>query len=107
METKTSRLWLLAALMAILTGCSPYGYVYHHTTQPLDTSMDQTPTMFGDPQEGDIKHFSYNVVDLSIGSNGIGEIARTRGIETIYFADIETLRILGIWEQTFVHVYGK
>lgn len=104
---KTSYLLFPAILLVLLAGCSPYGYIYHHTIQPLDTNMTRTPAVTSGPQEGDIKRFNYNVVDLSMGSNGIGEIARAQGMETIYFADVETLRILGIWTQTFVHVYGK
>ena len=34
-------------------------------------------------------------------------IAKENGIETIYYADLETLSILGIWNQYTVHVYGK
>ena len=40
-------------------------------------------------------------------SNGIGDIARKNGLEAIYFADLETFSILGIWSQYRVHVYGK
>lgn len=98
---------LLATLFFTLSGCSPYGYIFHHTTRPLDSNMNRTPAMANNSPEGDIKHFSYNVIDIRVGKNGIGDIAREYGLTEIYFADIETLRILGIWEQEFVHVYGR
>jgi hypothetical protein len=37
----------------------------------------------------------------------IGDIAKKNGIQELYFADLETLRVLGIWNQYWVHVYGK
>ena len=38
---------------------------------------------------------------------GIGDIARQHGLEEVYFADLETLSILGYWEQQWVHIYGR
>ena len=97
-------LWLLSMFM----GCSPYGVVYHHTIRPLSTNMSQTPLATTRiDSRGDIKRFRYNVIDFSAGTNGIGDIARKQGLETIYFAELEKLSILGIWKQEFVRVYGE
>ena len=67
--------------------------------------MSQTPVN-GNNGQGDIKHISY-YVDVMWDSNAIGDIAKKHGIETIYYADIETLSVLTIWNQYTVHVYGK
>jgi hypothetical protein len=35
-------------------------------------------------------------------------LIRKNGIETVYYADIEKLRVLfGIWQEDIVHVYGR
>ena len=89
----------------LLAGCTPYGVLYTHIKKPLDTNMFQTPVN-GNNAQGDIKHISF-YVDVMWDSNAIGDIAKKNGIETIYYADIETLNILTIWNQYKVHVYGK
>ena len=40
-------------------------------------------------------------------TNGIGEIGKENGLEEVYYADLETLSVLGIWTQRWVHVYGR
>ena len=39
-------------------------------------------------------------------SKHFGEIAKEHGFETVYYADLETLSVLGVWTQQYVHVYG-
>jgi len=86
-------------------GCTPIGIVYTHTKTPLDTNMSQTPAE-GRNAHGDIKHISF-YVDVMWDSNAIGDIAKKSGIETVYFTDLEVRRILYIWNQYIVHVYGE
>lgn len=81
------------------------GAFYTHTVQPLDVNVNQTPV--GSMESAsDIKVFSY-YVDFLWDTNAIGDIAEKGGIETIYYADLEMLRILGIWSQYKIHIYGK
>jgi len=94
---------LLCALC--LTGCG-MGLIYTHTITPLDLNSNETPLVI-ESEEGDVKHLSYSLVDVQWDSNAIGDIALENGIETIYFADIEFLSILGIWNQDTVHIYGR
>jgi hypothetical protein len=35
-----------------------------------------------------------------------GTIARDYGFEEVYYADLQTLRVLGVWPQRFVTIYG-
>ena len=82
------------------------GMLYQHTVVPLSTDFKNTPA--GERTgNGDVKRFRYSVVDINWDTNAIGDIAKKAGLEEVYFADIETLRILGIWTQTWVHIYGK
>jgi len=88
-----------------LNSCAPVGIVYTHTKRPLDTNMSRTPAD-GRNVHGDLKHISF-FVDVIWDSAAIGDIAKKNGMETVYFADLETLRVLYIWNQYIVHLYGK
>ena len=100
------RIHVLAAVMLVILFAPGCGLVYTHTIRPLDVNLDETQNI-KDKGDGDIKQFSYSLVNVLWDSNAIGDIARRQGFETVYYADIETLRILLIWNQYKVHVYGK
>lgn len=99
----------LAALTvaALLRGCGG-GFIYTHTLEPLTLDMKQTP-MAETEKTGAIKHLSLRKSSISVewSSNAIGDIARKHGLQKVFFADIETLAVLGVWRQRTVHVYGK
>jgi hypothetical protein len=94
----------MALLCLLMAGCTP-GFIYTHQTEPLALNFRTTPSG-RNAAKGDVKHFSY-YVDVRWDKNGIGEIARKNDIEEIYYADLETFSVLGIWQQRWVHVYGK
>ena len=103
---KRSCLFLLfTAAVLLLAGCSPYGIVYTHIKKPLDTNMSRT-LVDDSAAQGDIKHIRV-YVDVMWDSNAIGDIAKKHGIETVHYADMETLSVLGVWHQYTVHVYGR
>lgn len=96
---------LTAGLSLGLAGCAgPFGLVYTHTVEPLTTDFHCTPAV-GDEAKGDTKQIDYYVRVLWSG-NGIGAIAKQHGFESVYYADLETLRVLGVWTQEWAHVYG-
>jgi hypothetical protein len=103
----------LAGCGYITLGDGIQGVVYRHTTTPLDVHLDVTPAFRDLSQEGEgnVKYISVHYfpvyIDIAWDSNAIGDIARARGIETVYYADEEVFSILGIWTQTTVHIYGK
>jgi hypothetical protein len=96
---------LLACSMFTLSSCVS-GIIYTHTTNPLSTNFKDTPFVDRAPAKGDVKEVDY-YIRVSWNANGIGEIAEANGFEKVYYADIESLRILGIWTQEWVHVYGS
>ncbi len=102
------RLLLIAASCTLLTLQSSCvsGWVFHRVVEPLDTNFNETP-VGGDAKRGSTKRVTVQYVDVQWDSNGIGEIGKEHGLEEVYFADVETLRILGIWRQRWVHVYGR
>ena len=90
-----------------LTGC---GFIYTHTIEPLDVNLDRTPFSCDmDSKHGDIKHIYVPYVRIHglWDSAAIGDIAKREEIDTIYFADLEVLKVLGVWSQYTVHIYGK
>ncbi len=100
-------LGILVMILAI-SGCghiTPSGYLFTRVITPLDKNFSRTPSGIKRGKSS-IKHFHY-YVDVKWDSNAIGEIAKRNGFETIYFADIEILSILGYWNQYTVHVYGE
>jgi hypothetical protein len=90
----------------LLCGCMR-GLIYTHTTQPLTTHFNRTPVGNGSQAKGDVKELRYNSYMRVIwDENSIGSIAKEAGFSEIYYADIETFSILGIWTQYRVFVYG-
>jgi len=97
---------LLACAALGLSGCAgQLGLVYSHTIEPLSKDFYRTPVVT-DQAAGDVKQIHFYVRVLW-NDNAIGEVAKENGIDEVYYADLETLRVLGIWTQQWVHVYGR
>lgn len=99
------RMALVPALL--LTGCV-YGGLYTHTVVPLTFNRDPTEVARSQGQAtGDIQQIQFYVAVL-VGENGIGDVAKKHGIETVYYADTETRSVLfGLWREDIIHVYGR
>ena len=89
----------------LISGCG-VGIIYTHTWQPLTVDAHQTPVVQSE-KSGAIKHIQLPYVGVAWDSAGFGDIAKEHGIKELYFADLETLRVLTIWNQYTVHLYGK
>ncbi len=94
------------AFALLFSGC-----VYVHTVQPLTLNMDRTPVAAVE-KSGSLKLITFPPLSGSYqlvawDSAAIGDIAKKQGMQEVYFADLETLSILRIWNQYTVHVYGK
>ncbi|MBN1422748.1 MAG: hypothetical protein JXP34_28490 [Planctomycetes bacterium] len=106
------RATLLAAAALLVAGCVG-GAIYERTTMPLDANYRRTPVFDRHPNEarGEIRHLTIPLgdfqADFAWDSNAIGDIARRNRMETVYYADLEFLNILGVWHQYTVHVYGR
>lgn len=101
MRTGTATPLLLAAL---LSGCT--GFVYTHSTRPLDVDMAATP-VFAARGDGDVKRIQVNLVDVQWGESGLVAAARAADLETIHYADVETFSVMGVFTRRVVHVYGE
>lgn len=105
MGGQRTRTALVATLLALGASCAS-GSVYTHTVTPLDGDFNATPVM-QKGGSGNVKQVTYSNVEFEWGVNGIGEISKLSDFEEIYYADFELLSVLGIWTQTWVHVYGR
>lgn len=99
-------------LAAAGSGCMS-GLIYTHTVQPLTTNFERTPVFVHKLETGDsdVKHLTIPVANVPVtfewSTNAFGDIARREGLAELYYADLEVLSVLGIWQQRTVHLYGK
>ena len=98
----------IAAVLTIAligAGCTA-GILYQHTVTPLTINHRAEPAA-GIEGENDIKHIQLPYVGIMWGDAALGDIAREKGLQELYFADLEYLSVLTIWRQYTVHLYGK
>ena len=96
---------VLAAFVTVSFVCAATSGCRHVVT-PLDLDFDRT-AIHERVGRGEVKHVRYKMAEVKWDSNGIGDIARRHGMEAIYYADLETLSILGLFTEQTVHVYGR
>jgi hypothetical protein len=96
----------LAACCCSATSCVT-GLIYQHRVMPLTTDFRSTAADGAQTAAGDTKHLQLSYLNVIFDSNGIGEVAKQNGLQQVDYADLETLTILGIWTQQWVHVYGR
>ena len=95
----------LLALPALLPGCQ---MLYRHTTTPATNDFNATPIVSEIPSSLNVKRIKYSWwLDVQWDSNAIGDIAKAHGISPVYYADVEELQILFVWNQTWLIVYGE
>ena len=111
----TSRVRQAAVAMVlsllVLTGCVN-GAIYTHTTEPLDVDFNDTPVHTGGRGESwktlVIPIFYQGArLEFHWGDMSIANSMKEAGIETVHYADLETMSVLGIWNERWVHVYGE
>ncbi len=92
-------------LVLLATGCMR-GLIYTNVTQPLTTHFGETPVVQNGYEKGDVKQLRYSYFHLIWDDNAIGALAKRAGFSEVYYADLQTISILGIWTQYRVRVYG-
>ena len=108
-----SRAIAVLSLSLVLSGCANgvlyNGGLYSHLVEPLTINPSPTEVRSSMTQAlGRINQFSYQVVSVRVGKNGLGQVAKEHGLETIYFADIERWSVVfGLWQKEVVHIYGR
>jgi hypothetical protein len=89
-----------------------FGGLYSHTIEPLTFNNNPTEVRESLRQaRGVINQVEYplsSVLTIRLGRNGLGDVAKRHGIETVYYADIENWSALfGLWSRDVVHIYGR
>lgn len=104
---KVKFLPMILAVTLLVSGCS-VGLIYTHTWQPLTVDMHTTKVV-PTSGEGDIKHVALFYPQLSVAWDdaAFGDIAKEKGLHELYFADLEYMSVLRIWNHYTVHLYGK
>ena len=83
------------------------GLIYTNVTKPLTKNFDRTPVVDDHAGKGDVKELRYNsYLRVIWDDNALGSLAKDAGFSQIYYADLQTFSILGIWTQYRVRVYG-
>lgn len=100
---RAPKLWALALLLAAAPGC-----VYRHTVEPLDVNLNATQ-VWQDTRDGesDMIRVSIDGVRADWGDMSVETAARTGGLATIDYADVEEWSVLGIVTDTKLHLYGR
>ena len=100
------------AVAPLLSGCIT-GLIYTHTVEPLDVNLSATPVHVERAETGEsaVSHINIPLTSVPIdflwNSNAIGDAMKRNGIEEVYYADLETLSVLRIWNEYTVHIYGR
>lgn len=108
-----SRKVVVLLLSLIIAGCANGvllgSGLYTHTVQPL--TINPNPTEVRDSMKqarGYTNQLQYEVVSIRVGKNGLGQVAKEHGLETVYFADIERWSaFFGFWQMSVVRIYGR
>jgi len=105
---RTTHLLLLSLAVALLPGCV-FGLVYHHTIEPLDLDHGDTPVFTHRMESGtaDLKVVTYAYLGVAWDGFDLASAAKENGIAEIYYADLETLRVMFVWHRYWVHIYGR
>ncbi len=117
------RMYLLFAVLALgltLMGCTRAlvfnNGLFAHTTEPLTFNKNPTEIMTCESEaRGRINQFQNPVsgpivvpISIRLGKNGLADVAKEHGINTIYYADIEHWSVFfGLWSSDIVHIYGR
>jgi hypothetical protein len=113
---KLDRVAILFAAILLLSGCSNTlvfnNGLFMHTVEPLTFNREATKLKETERKAvGRISQFQYPVsaaISVRLGKNGLGDVAKMHGINTIYYADLERWSaVFGLWSQDIVHVYGR
>jgi len=105
---------MLVTGLICLSGCGTgplIGLVYTQVKLPLTVDLDASPVPSHPPNSDQIIEIKEPFTGLGLyarmNSNALGDIARTNGVERLYFADQEVFSVLGIWKTNRVFLHGE
>jgi hypothetical protein len=94
----------------MMAACAP-GLIYTDVTVPLTKNVEQTPigTKLATNSTQHVRiPLPRGRLAAEWDSRAIGETAKKRGLEEVYYADLRILSILaGTWKRETIRVWGK
>ena len=94
--------------MFACTGCVT-GAVFEFVTRPLDVNLNGPPVhkgYRGTSTKRLVIPYPFRM-QFEWGSTAVADGMAKAGITKIYYADIQTLSVLGFWRQRWIYVYGE
>jgi len=90
--------------------CVPAGFLFTYARIPYTHDLNNT-AMTDFEADGRVVRIKEPLTGYGIytelNTNAIGDIAARHGIHEVYFADLEILSILGIFNHNKLYIYGK
>lgn len=112
-KTAVRALLLVLLFLPMLACAQPplIGLAYTHVHLPLTRDLRVTQPPDRKPSHQKIVEIKEPVSGVGfyarVDSNAIGDIARTHGLNTLYFADQEIFSLFGILNTVRVDLYGE
>jgi len=115
---RTGLLVLATMLLLSQAGCGLvrietsglYGYIYTNTRVPFTKDLDNTPVVHTQSDGVIVKikePFSGLGVYTEFNTNALGDLAKKNNMNKLYYAELETFELFGIWRQRRLYLYGE
>ena len=107
---------LVLLMQPLLLGCSSLnssgliGYVFTYTRVPYTEDLNNTPVIQTKSDGAIIKiqePFLGTGMYVKFNTNAIGDLAKRYNMKKVYYAELETFDVLGIWQQRTLYLYGE
>lgn len=118
-KSRTIGLSILAGILLLLqSGCGLvridtsglYGYIYTKTRMPFTKDLNNTPVVHTQSDGVIVKikePFSGLGVYTEFNTNALGDLAKKYNMSKLYYAELETFELFGIWRERRLYLYGK
>lgn len=109
MNVRSVRAFAICAVAAFAPGCMN-GWLYKNYKEPVVLNMNNTPR--GSRMvEIDSYHleapYTQGMVNAELFSRAIGDAAKRRGLNQVYFADLHTVSFFGnLYRRQSIEVWG-
>lgn len=113
---RLGQIGIFSALLLLLSCCSSFdsiglsGYVYTNTRRPYTDDLHDTPVVLSQSDGTVIKiqePFSGMGMYAEFNTNAIGDLAKKYNMKKVYYAELKTFDLLGIWRENKLYIYGE
>jgi len=108
-SVRPARPFAIVLLAIVVPGCMN-GWVYKNYKEPLILNMNDTPRGSRMVEIGSIHlevPYTQGMVNAELFSRAIGDAAKRKGLNQIYFADLHTVSVFGnLYKRQSIEVWG-